>query len=88
MIESLGRYMAWKQRTKDLPSIAVTREEFIKMMMEAGKSEDEARFQANIAEGLGSSTELGGQMVSIKKETTNDQVSGEDGGGGPVREGG
>jgi hypothetical protein len=61
-----GRYMQEKALAAKLPQVEVTREEFIKLMVESGETQDKAEFQATICAGLGSSTRIGDKMVSIK----------------------
>jgi hypothetical protein len=50
----------------NLPSVEVTREEFVNLMIEDGVSQEEAEFQAKMCKGLGSSVRIGGKLVSIK----------------------
>lgn len=49
-----------------LPHIEVTTEEFVKMLVAAGQTEEKAKSQANFAKGLGSSIRIGDQMVGVK----------------------
>jgi hypothetical protein len=61
------RYMAARDKAASLPSVEVTREEFVKMMTESGQTQEDAEFQATMASGLGSEVMIGEKMVSIKK---------------------
>lgn len=54
------------RETSELPHIKVTKAEFIKLFVKNGGKKKDAIFQANICEGLGSSVQIGKQMVSIK----------------------
>lgn len=48
-----------------LPRIKVSKEKFILMMIENGKSKEDAEMQAKISKILGSSVMIGNQMVKI-----------------------
>jgi hypothetical protein len=56
----------YEMKSKNLPTEEVTEEEFVKLMMETGKTEKEAKFQATISKGLGATTEVNGRMLQIK----------------------
>lgn len=64
MFPGYGQYM--KAKYGNLLTIEVTKDEFIKMLVESGKTQKEAEFQAAISVGLGSSCMIGDKMVSIK----------------------
>lgn len=51
------------------PRIKVTTEEFIKMLMETGMTEESAKTQVTVAKGLGSECKIGERWVGIKDET-------------------
>jgi hypothetical protein len=68
-----GRYLQMKARADKLPQVEVTREEFIRLMMETGKSRKDAEFQATIAAGLGAHTMIGDKMVGIKESPCETQ---------------
>lgn len=63
-----GRYRQMMDEAAKLPSIEVTREEFIRLSVEAGVPKEKAEFNATIAKGLGSHTRIGDQMVGIKED--------------------
>ena len=50
----LARYYAFKERSAKLPHVTVTREEFIRRLVERGESQEKAEQMATVAEGLGS----------------------------------
>lgn len=64
----LARYYAFKERSAKLPHVTVTREEFIRRLVERGESQEKAEQMATVAEGLGSHVEIGDEMVGIKDE--------------------
>ncbi len=57
-----------KAKYGNLPTVEVTKEEFIKLMMDSGKTEKDAEFQAKIGIAMGSACMIGDRMVKIKKE--------------------
>lgn len=61
-------YQYMKAKHGNLPIVEVTKEEFIKLMMDSGKLEEEAKFQARIAIAIGSACMIGDTMVKIKNE--------------------
>jgi hypothetical protein len=54
------------EETKDLPHVEVTDEEFIRLFMETGMTEEKARQHLMISKGLGSYVHIGEQMVKAK----------------------
>lgn len=68
MFGSAGRYLQMKARAEKLPSIQVSREEYIRLMVESGKTQEEAEFHAAVSVGMGASTMIGDKMVSIKED--------------------
>jgi hypothetical protein len=66
MFPDVSRYMQMKEKAKTLTEIEVSEEEFIRLMMEAGQTEEKAKFQAKMSKGLGSSVMIGENMVKIK----------------------
>lgn len=53
-------------KAKTLPQIEVSEEEFIKLMVESGETEDKAKFHATMSKGLGSAVMIGEKVVKIK----------------------
>ena len=47
--------------------ITVTRAEFIRLMIAAGKTQKEAEFQAKVSVALGSEVLIGGRLVTIEQ---------------------
>lgn len=82
MFPNISRYIKFRHESKDLPEVEVTEEEFVRLMMEAGQSEKEAKFQAFISKGIGGATRIGDRMVKVKKEDKNERV---DAGEGDLR---
>ncbi len=64
-LEHLKRYHDAKNSKK--PIVYVTREEFVRRLVESGMTADEAEQQATFAEHLGSIVEIGDEWVGIKK---------------------
>lgn len=62
----MGRYLEMKEKAKTLPHVEVSEEEFIRLMVEAGETEEKAKFNATMSKGLGSSVMIGDKMVIIK----------------------
>lgn len=60
----MQQYM--KAKYGNLPQVEVTEEEFIRLMVEAGETEEKAKSQANFSKILGSSVMIGDRMVQIK----------------------
>lgn len=65
-----SRYFAMKRKAEKLPHVTVSREEFIRLMMEHNGDGDRERAElsAKVAEGMGASAMIGEQLVSIQKE--------------------
>lgn len=64
MFPNMQQYM--KAKYGNLPTVEVTEEEFIKIMVEAGSTEEKAKSQANFSKILGSSVMVGDKMLHIK----------------------
>ena len=62
------RYLHFRNQSKNLPQIEVDREEFIRLMIEAGWAKDAAESQATFSEGLGGHARIGDKMVGIKND--------------------
>lgn len=60
------RYSKMMEQAANLPTVEVTEEEFVQAMIDDGKSEDDARFQATMSKGLGSSVMVGDRKLKIK----------------------
>ena len=60
-----SRYFAMKNKASQLPEVSLTEKEFIRLMMETGKTKKEAALQAKFAKTMGSSVMIGDKMVSI-----------------------
>jgi hypothetical protein len=71
-VPNMQAYM--KAKYANLPEVEVTREEFIKMMVDNGKPQKDAELHATMCEGLGSACMMGGKMVSIKKEVKDETI--------------
>jgi hypothetical protein len=54
------------EKAKSLPEVEVTEEEFIKLMVKSGETEDKAKFHATMSKGLGLAVMIGEQKVKIK----------------------
>ncbi len=65
MFPNIPRYIEAKHKASELPLVEVTEEEFIRLMIEAGQTEEKAKFNAKISKGLGSSVMVGDKMVKI-----------------------
>lgn len=61
------RYIEMKNKAEKLPTVEVSEEEFIRLMVETGETEEKAKFHAKISKGLGSAVMIGEQMVKIKE---------------------
>jgi hypothetical protein len=59
-------YSKMMKKAKTLPTIEVDEAEFVRLMIESGKTEKEAKFQAKMSKGLGSAVMVGDKMVKIK----------------------
>lgn len=55
-----------REKARTLTEIEVSEEEFVRLMIESGKTEKEAKFHAKMSKGLGSSVMIGEKMVKIK----------------------
>lgn len=66
MSPDMNQYM--KAKYGNLPTVEVTEEEFIRLMMEAGETEEKAKSQAAFGKALGSSVMLGDKMLHIKEK--------------------
>ncbi len=66
MFPNLNNYM--KAKHGNLPHVEVTRDEFIKMMMDSGLTKEKAESQAVFCQALGSHCMIGEQMVGIKED--------------------
>ncbi len=61
----INRYMQMKYGKKEY-KIEVTKEEFIKLMVNDGRSVEDAEFHAHVCEVMGSSIVIGDKLVGIK----------------------
>ena len=66
MFPNIQRYLDMKNKSKNLPDVEVTEEEFVAALVATGASEKEAKFQATVSKGLGASTMVGDKMMKIK----------------------
>lgn len=66
MIPEIARKY-FELKGKKLPEKEVSEEEFIRLMIESGKTPTEAKMHAALAKGLGSHCEINGFFVSIKE---------------------
>lgn len=64
-----ARYAKEKAQAETLPRRAVARDEFVRLAVAAGTTQQEAEFQAKICESLGSETRVGDEMLSITNES-------------------
>ncbi len=64
MFPNMQQYM--KAKYGNLPTVEVTEEEFIRLMVEAGETEEKAKSQAKFSIALGSSVMVGDKMLQIK----------------------
>lgn len=64
MFPNIHKYMEMKYGPKK-EEVEVSEAEFVRLMMESGKTEDEAKAQANFAKGLGAACNIGDKMVKI-----------------------
>lgn len=62
---NISRYIGMREKSKNLPHVEVTEEEFIRLMVENGETEEKAKFHAKISKGLGSAVMIGDKMVQI-----------------------
>lgn len=63
---NIEKYLAAKNRATKLPQIQVSRDEFVRLLIERGETPEKAEQTAKIAEGLGSYVEISESMVGIK----------------------
>lgn len=54
--------------SEEFPHVEVTREEFVGLLVQEGKTPEEARIQAVAANAFGSQIVIGKQWVSIKRQ--------------------
>jgi hypothetical protein len=66
MSPDMHQYM--KAKYGNLPTVEVTEEEFVRIMMESGQTEEKAKSQASFAKALGSSVMVGDKMLYIKEK--------------------
>ena len=66
MFPYMSRYVEMKQKAQSLPTVEVDEAEFVRLMVEAGETEEKAKFQAKISKGLGSEVMVGDKMLKIK----------------------
>lgn len=60
----------YKRKTKqveNLPHIEVSEEEFIRLCLDNGFTEEKANFQLKMAKGLGSYMECGDKMIAVHR---------------------
>lgn len=60
---NMNQYM--KAKYGNLPTVEVTEKEFIRLMVEAGRTKEEAKSQAKFSKLLGSSVMVGDRMIQI-----------------------
>ena len=65
---------AEEARKRNDPDILVTDEEFVRIWMENGGSEEKARFHLNLAHTLGISVAIGGKMYRPTDEVPNEPL--------------
>lgn len=65
MFGHVGRYLAMREKAKDLPEEEVTEEKFIVAMMAEGATEKQAKDAAWFSRKLGSSAQVGTKMLRI-----------------------
>jgi hypothetical protein len=65
---NIQKYLRAKERAGKLPTVKVTKQEFIRRLIASGKTEEKAEQMALVAEGLGSVIEIGDEMVGIQEE--------------------
>lgn len=61
-----SRYLAYKEKAAKAPLLQVSKEEFIRVLMEAGSSAKEAETQARISHALNSEVLIGDKLYQIK----------------------
>jgi hypothetical protein len=72
MFPNMNEYM--RNKYGKFEEIEVTEEEFVKLMVESGVTEEKAKFQANMCKMLGSSILVEKRRLSIKKEEKDENV--------------
>lgn len=65
---STQNYMAEKYIAGKLPHRAVSRAEFVRLMMKKGLSRDKANLQATVCAAIGGHTRIGKEMLTVRKE--------------------
>jgi protein involved in temperature-dependent protein secretion len=66
MFGNLAKYQQFKEKAKSLPEVEVAREEFIRLMVESGETQEKAENQATVAAALGSSVMISDKLYRIK----------------------
>ena len=61
--QQFQKYM--KVKSSRLPEVTVSKEEFVRRMVASGCTQQTAEFQAGMSEALGSSVNIGNEMVRI-----------------------
>lgn len=59
-------WLAQKHRAATLPQVRVSKEEFVRRLVELGEEQSKAEQMATVAESLGSRIEINNEMVGIK----------------------
>jgi hypothetical protein len=74
MFGAMGKYL--KNKYDPQPHIEVDEAEFLRILVENGKTEENARFHLMISQGLGSAVAIGDKMYKVKGED-EESVAGE-----------
>jgi len=64
MFPNMQKY--YEMKAGKFPTVEVDEAEFVRLMIEAGETEEKAKFHATISKGLGSSVMVGDKMLKIK----------------------
>lgn len=68
---AFGKYHENKRNPK--PTVEVSEEEFMRIYLENGGTEENGKFHLKIAMGLGSSVEIGDKLYQVKEVTDVDE---------------
>jgi hypothetical protein len=75
------KWLAQKHRAATLPQVKVTKEEFVRRLVdEMGEEQSKAEQMATVAESLGSRIEINNEMVGIKTkyDELEESINGQD----------
>ena len=74
------KWITQKNRAATLPQVKVTKEEFVRRLVEMGEEQSKAEQMATVAESLGSRIEINNEMVGIKTkyDELEDSINGQD----------